>query len=503
MKAYQFNIALLATLVLVFAAHAAPTNSTNLIPPSGPKVATNLLNNSRGEIPSPALLGKNVPYVIHAPKGDFDGKQLPMVVYMRHLPIERIGTTSDEELIAGFLAQGMLVAEVDYGGQRFGTNSQKYYDEVSFLYASFGAYYPHTPPYMRSWTLEIPARMGYQEKDKVLPILIDGKTYTVDPDWVYVVPEGYTVIRDIEVMKLHWAPPTDRVRMELIAPSKPKHSVPLVLETSTTGIWPVLPGTKLKKEDERLTLFNWNTPYPMSYALSGHAVAILANIYERTPDGKEWNFGIEAAERKAFRMLRARKAEVGLSGTIGMMGISKSACRALIMGAKRPGQSPSLEAAKENQYPYNIFFHEALTPELKDRFYPEIVTKQLPFVLGPIDLAGVAEERDAGPHAAESDRPEVIMFADSAAPGAMLLPYVTAHMPPMVYSVGANKPLGHRFTEMGVKEFCEALKDRGAKEILCIIEPATGHEFDRVHYDEILAFFDKYLKPENKGVSRP
>ena len=60
------------------------------------------------------------------------------MVYLKNPGIERIGTVSDEQLIAGFLKKGMLAVEVDYQNDPNAKGAAMYIDIV-YLYRIFGA----------------------------------------------------------------------------------------------------------------------------------------------------------------------------------------------------------------------------------------------------------------------------------------------------------------------------------------------------------------------------
>jgi hypothetical protein len=93
---------------------------------------------AQGTFPSPACDGKLQRYVVYASAQAAADKPLPMVVYVRGLPGEQIGMVSDEELIKGFLADGLLVAMVDYQGlAAWGGVGRTTYDECAILMSIF------------------------------------------------------------------------------------------------------------------------------------------------------------------------------------------------------------------------------------------------------------------------------------------------------------------------------------------------------------------------------
>jgi len=443
---------------------------------------------AQGTFPSVACDGKPQSYVVYASAQTVADTPLPIVVYVRGLPGARIGTASDEELIKGFLADGLLVAVVNYQGlAAWGGVGRTAYDECTMLYVTFGAS-KHTPPTIIDLHRPVATKMNYEKG--FLTFRKDDRAWMVHPDWVYVVPAGHTIIRNIEVMKLPYPAPKDRVRMDLIVPVRPRQPVPTLLELST----------EVSDKDEQ-KVFNYNTPYPFSYAFGGYAVAIMGHVYERAldPKDKQTPIGRYFPEHKAIRMLRGRKAEWGLSGKVGMMGISKSSYRTLLTAAKRTGDKPSLKAVELDQYPWSFFYRGVLYPALLENYKEEVQAKLVPFKLDPQTLNGVAEEIDLGPYAKESDCPDVIMCSDGGPAFATALPYLTDRLPPTIFNLGGSSgKIGRRVGHCVAEPVRDAIRVRGAKEFVYVVEPKLYHEFNWYRYDEFKAFFDKQLQPEHQ-----
>ena len=88
------SIVLLATFAMV--ASAAPKRQMNWASPA---------------------VGKGVALEVLAPDGRASGKEAPpVVVYLKGLATPRIGTESDETILADFLKDGFVVVTVDYAG---------------------------------------------------------------------------------------------------------------------------------------------------------------------------------------------------------------------------------------------------------------------------------------------------------------------------------------------------------------------------------------------------
>jgi len=206
--------------------------------PSGQRQATRVENL---EMPmtltweSP-LLGRSLSCALHRP--DSDLAKHPAVVYLKNLPSLRLGQLDDETLIHQFIKQGMMVFEVDY------ENDPR-------------AAAPELLPEIDRW-------YGY---------LFEAEDHPVAKDWIYIVPEGYTIDRKIEVCEMKGR----LVDMDVI-----------LLTTGYAG-----------------AIMDWNGTGPGA-----------------TPGGDVF------PEKRAARLLRARARNWNLSGRIGVTGHSKGSSRA-------------------------------------------------------------------------------------------------------------------------------------------------------------------------------
>ncbi len=313
-----------------------------------PTAAAGLAPIQTGTFRSP-LLKRNLEFRAFAPD-EPAGQPMPMVVYVKNLAAERLGTVPDNELIGSFLNDGMLVVEVDYRKDSRAHGANMYID-VLYLYRVFGAnrdVAPEKPsfsPLMDEFIRWDEKRIATYDR-----FLVDRGTetveYRINPLWVYVIPEGFSIDRNIEVSTIGTDKRTIVHRMDVIHPAAPTATVPAVLEISTT----------IPHENPSLhTRINRNSCYVFTWTMAGYAAAILDNVANHVTSttiyGRQMTVptGPHFPEKRALRLLRARKDEWGLSGKVAVMGISKSSLRAImaaLVGDERPDEDYSVEVDK-------------------------------------------------------------------------------------------------------------------------------------------------------------
>ncbi len=137
--------------------------------------------------------------------------------------------------------------------------------------------------------------------------LFEAKPYGVDPAWIYIVPEGYTIERKVPICDVG----THHVCMDVLYPSGVTDPVPAVLQitsTKQTGEW-----------------VNQRAYYIYGLLTTGYAGAIM----DWTAGGADVLFQEHVfPEKRAARLLRARAKDWNLSGTLGVTGHSKGSGRA-------------------------------------------------------------------------------------------------------------------------------------------------------------------------------
>ncbi len=216
-----------------------------------------------------SLLGRNIVYTVYSP--DTSSAKKPVVIYLKNLPTPRIGRAPDEKLVKNFLNGGMTVFVVDYEKDP-------------------GAV--------------IPGLMS--DIDSLYKFAGNSAAYSIDKDWIYIIPEGYTIDRKIEICQFQQKP----VEMDLIYPSEAKIPVPVMLQVTSVS--------------KRGKWLNRRSCYVYGLLTTGYAGAIM-----------DWNqrIGITPRgdifpEKRALRLLRGRAEEWNLSGKVGITGHSKGGTRA-------------------------------------------------------------------------------------------------------------------------------------------------------------------------------
>ena len=342
---------------------------------------------------------------------------MPAVVYLTHLPTPRIGGESDKNLIQGFLKDGMMVFAVDY------QNDPK----------------AAAPELL----LDIDDWYGF---------LFKTRAYPVDPDWIYILPAGYTMDRKVRICEVQGK----MARMDVFYPSRPARPVPLVLQISSTkdhGKW-----------------INLRACYMYGLLTGGYAGAVM-----------QWNGGQRVSprgkvfpEKQAARLLRARADRWGLSGKLGVTGHSKGSSRAAV-------------AALINET--NCEAHLGPHAKQSSRFQAALMSagqhdKAHLFEDGFLDQVGSRKRKailaSRGKKSGEDER------------GKSPCDYASKDDPPVFLSVG-GRDKGFRVAQM--KRLAAQCKKAGIL-YKFVLDPDLGHAYNPkpAVIREIFAYFDKQLK---------
>jgi hypothetical protein len=361
------------------------------------------------------LLGKSIVCSVRLP--DSSAGKKPVVVYLKNLPAPRLGKLDDETLIEGFLNQGLMVIEADYEGDP-------------------RAAAPELLPEIDRW-------YGY---------LSETKDHPVDTDWIYILPAGYTIDRNVEVCQVSGTP----VGMDVIYPSGQSDPVPLMLQITSTkdpGKW-----------------INQRAYYIYGLLTTGYAGAIMDyNGGQRvSPVGRIF------PEKRAARLLRANSKHWNLSGKLGVTGHSK-------------GSSRAAKAAFVNE----AEFEDDPGPHAGQSARFQVVlasagqhAKEFLIEDGYLDEIGQAKRESAlRQQTIESIEEDLINSTCT---------YITADDPPAFLCVGE---LDKKFRVAQMKRLAERCQEVGLEHRL-IIQKGMEHMYipDPEVIGEIFSFFDRYLK---------
>jgi hypothetical protein len=144
------------------------------------------------------------------------------------------------------------------------------------------------------------------ELDLWYSYLSETSEHSLDPDWIYILPAGYTIDRKVRVCEI----PGRTVDMDVIYPSGQSDPVPLMLQITSTkdpGKW-----------------INQRAYYIYGLLTTGYAGAIM----DYNGGSKVSPKGEVFPEKRAARLLRAEAKKWNLSGKLGVTGHSKGSSRA-------------------------------------------------------------------------------------------------------------------------------------------------------------------------------
>jgi hypothetical protein len=436
-----------------------------------------------GKFCSP-LLKRDLGFRVFGPETPTD-KAMITVVYVKNPGFARIGTLSDSQLIGSFVKQGMLVVEVDYQGDSKAKGADMYSDIVH-LYRVFGASRRTKPgskakifgPLMDEF-------IGWDDSkvktyDKFTADSRANKVeYKINPLWVYVIPAGYTIDRNVEICTIETGKRAVLHRMDVIHPAAPAKPVPAVLEISTrmplsdTYFRARTKGSKLDEivdimpleDPDKITRINRNSCYVSAWMMAGYAGVIMDNVANHVTSN--WIYakpmtvptGPNFPEKRALRLLRGRKSHWGLSGKIAVMGISKCNMRAIMAGLIN------------DEHPNHSY----------------------------------VKELDKGPYAKQSGRFDAMIaggFPRRPLEHRMILDYLSEDDPPLVWcqSIYPNRMKRQKYVQQllekeavlhqKIQKRCDAM---GVPDRTFFRTP-IGHDYDYVNLRDIISFIDSYLK---------
>lgn len=274
--------------------------------------------------------------VLSVALGAAERVKMPVVFYLRNLPMERIGSHSDEKIRSDLQSQGFIVIDVDCSS------------------------FPKTSPALED------ALVKFHINCKQVYGGLEDETRMVDVSNIFYVPEGYTVTRHIPVWNIEkhgadgsmeWVmdtwnshivsrkgqspvtspdqmynpdgSPIDwNLYMDIVHPSgKAAAKVPLVLNYGTVD--PPMSSFRHDRPAERV----YRNIYLLGFLTTGYAFAITDHCFNPLAKGTSWghfkqytldDYNGLAASTAFIRYLRSHLDEYNLNGKIGVMGISKA-----------------------------------------------------------------------------------------------------------------------------------------------------------------------------------
>jgi hypothetical protein len=364
---------------------------------------------------SSPLLQRNLSCRIHIP--DTGADQYPVVVYLDRLPTQRLGQLDDATLVQQFLDQEMMVIETSCRGDPL-------------------AVAPELLPEIDAW-------YGY---------LAETQDWPIDPNWIYVIPAGYTIDRDVWICDI----PGRSVNMDVFYPSGTTQPVPLMLQITSIkddGLW-----------------INQRAYYIYGLLTNGYAGAVMEHNGGAAVSPK----GDIFPEKRAARLFRANAAQWNLSGKLGVTGHSKGSSRAAKASFLNDGEREADPGPHGNQ---------------SDRFQASLLSAgqhAIEFLIEDGYLDGVSPEKAAALlEDLASMTPEEIAAISA-------ITYVTPDDPPAFMMVGE---LDKTFRVNQMTRLANRVDETGL-EYEFVIQSDMPHQYidDPAVIGEVFAFLDRYLK---------
>lgn len=210
---------------------------------------------------------------------------VPVAFYLKNLAAPRIGTETDEVLIAELRASGHLVAVLDYAAH---------------------------PQARVPW---INRDLGKLRDDVRAKKLLGGRA--IDAAHVYILPAGSRLVRDV----MFYRDGARALAMDIIAPANPKTPVGAVLEFSCDNQNRMGNASLTICSD---TILDGAASEGLAVAMADHPVAAPYKGLDAMPDCA-WKI------KAAVRTLRAQSAKLGLNGRIVPVGFSRGSGMALML----------------------------------------------------------------------------------------------------------------------------------------------------------------------------
>ncbi|MEL0455738.1 hypothetical protein WJN01_05840 [Flavobacteriaceae bacterium SZ-1-7] len=282
-----------------------------------------------------SVVGQNINYTINNPKTpakDFEGGYAT-IIYLEHLPLDKIGQNTNKQDIDWLLNQGYRVIELDYKNHPNAT-AIKINEDIIAINNSID--------------------------DGDFCGLTDCSVYQT-----YVLFEGYRIARNVPYFKddptVYNTPKEytygDMLNMDIVYPSNPSKKVPVILSFSYSNSY-----ATFNPETGELTDTNKNKRTYLKYTFSGFNDSFLEGLPAHgmawaiadhpkycswdkgKPKGgepetyKSYQTNPDAAQKvkSAIRMLRVEGEKLGLSTNMGIYGFSRgSTSGSIAIGDKK------------------------------------------------------------------------------------------------------------------------------------------------------------------------
>jgi hypothetical protein len=255
---------------------------------------------------SPATGEKLAGQVLLPKNADATDAVVPAVVYLKNLSIPRIGTESDDAILADLTSAGHLVLVLDY------------------------AHHPNAvSPKLNADMLKLRDDIAGKTKS----LLADRN---VDPNHLFILVEGFRLKRDVE-----FARDGNRVLgMDIMYPAKPAHPVPLLMEITC---------------DNKDRMSSYSLLFCHDALLEGAQTAGFAAVMVDHPVAPPYK-GLDdpmpesiARMKLAIQTLRDLGKDIGTTGRVGVIGFSRGGPFAAILACQGDVQAALIHG---NRYDY-------------------------------------------------------------------------------------------------------------------------------------------------------
>ena len=234
--------------------------------------------------PSPAT-GRELNLEVLRPKNFTTNRPEPLILYLENLAAPRVGTDDDQTIIGDFLADGFLVATLDYAH-----NSKARVPQLNCDLAEL--------------------------RENLLHKKLMAE-FKIDFAHIYIVPAGSRLLRDV----VYYREPDRALAMDIIYPAHPAKPVGSVLEFSCDNLNRLGDSSLVICCD---TILDAEATEGLAVAMADHPVKAPYKGLDAMPDCA-WKI------KAAARTLRVEVSKLGGSGKIAAVGFSRGSGMALML----------------------------------------------------------------------------------------------------------------------------------------------------------------------------